>query len=109
MMSIVLPSMTAGIANRIMNAVTKLAQTNSGMRVRLMPGARILSTVVMVTTAATSPDTSVNVMSCAHQSERLPGVYCGPDSGVYMNQPASGPMLSAKPVNRNRPPNRKIQ
>ena len=39
------PSITAGIAKMIMNAVTSIAQTNSGMRLSDMPGARSLKTV----------------------------------------------------------------
>ena len=36
------------MANMIMNEVTSIAQTNSGMRLSVMPGARSLNTVVMI-------------------------------------------------------------
>ena len=41
-------SITDGMANRIMNDVTSIAQTNSGMRLSVMPGARSLKTVAMI-------------------------------------------------------------
>ena len=47
------PSITAGIAKMTMNAVTSIAQTNSGMRSSDMPGARSLKTVTMISTATT--------------------------------------------------------
>ena len=47
----VLASITAGIAKMIMNDVTSIAQTKSGMRLSDMPGARCLKTVTMISTA----------------------------------------------------------
>ena len=37
-----LASITAGIAKMIMNDVTSIAQTNSGMRLSVMPGRALL-------------------------------------------------------------------
>ena len=50
-----------------------MAQTNSGMRSSVMPGARSLNTVTMISIAPMSAATSVNVISCAQKSGRLPG------------------------------------
>ena len=65
--------MTAGIAKMIMNDVTSCAQTNSGMRLSDMPGARCLKTVVMISTAPTSVLISTSVTICDQTSTRLPG------------------------------------
>src|SRR3954447_2619901 len=46
--SMVLQIMTDGMANRTMNDTTRLDQTNSGIRLRVMPGARSLNTVAMM-------------------------------------------------------------
>src|SRR5689334_17708444 len=89
----VLASMIEGIANSTMNAVTTCAQTKIGTRFSDMPGVRNLNAVTMISTETASAATSVNVMSCAHTSARLPGVNSGPDSGVYANQPTSGPVF----------------
>ncbi len=64
---------TDGIAKMTMNEVTSIAQTNSGMRLIDIPGARSLKTVTTISTATASPATSVNVISWAQKSERLPG------------------------------------
>ena len=71
--SIVLATMMAGMAKMTMNAVTSIAHTNSGIRLSDMPGQRIFSVVTMSSTAATSAAISVNVISCAQMSTRLPG------------------------------------
>ena len=75
-------SATAGIEKMIISATTSIAQANSGIRARVMPGARHLRMVQMRTTAAASAATSVKVIICAQMSARLPGENCGPDSGV---------------------------
>jgi len=91
-----LATMTAGIANITMKAVTSIAQTKSGIRLSDMPGARSLNTVVMRMIASSSADSSVKVTSWAQKSARLPAEYSGPAKGTYENQPASGPMFSTK-------------
>src|SRR5437868_5180949 len=98
MMSAVLAYMTDGIANMTMNDVISIDHAKSGMRFNVMPGARSLKIVVMRQIATTSAETSVNVMSCAQKSVRLPGEYSGPESGVYANQPASGPEFKKNAV-----------
>ena len=77
-----LASITAGMAKRIMKAVTSIAQTKSGRRASVMPGARSLNTVAITTIAARRPESSVKVIICAQTSARLPGEYCGPESGT---------------------------
>jgi hypothetical protein len=73
---------TDGIEHTTMNAVTSSAQTNSGMRLSDMPGARSLKIVTMRHTATPRPDVSVNETSCAQTSERLPMPNSGPASGT---------------------------
>lgn len=92
----VLPSITEGIAKTTMKDVTSIDQTKTGMRLTAMPGARCLNTVTMVLTAMQSDESSVKVIICAQTSTRLPGENCGPESGVYANQPASGAALVAR-------------
>ena len=93
--SIVLHSMTAGIAKRIMNPVMTCDQTNRGSRFSPIPGAFCLKTVVMISTAPTSVLISTSVTICDHRSTRLPTPYSGPDNGTYANHPTSGPVFSA--------------
>ena len=78
----VLASMTAGIANMTMKEVTSIAQTNSGMRLSDMPGARSLKMVVVMIDRDHQARSSVNVISCAQKSARLPSPYSGPASGT---------------------------
>ena len=73
---------TAGIAKMTMKAITSIAHTKMGIRLSDMPGARSLNTVTTISTATASADTSVNVIICAQTSTRLPGLNCGPESGV---------------------------
>src|SRR5690242_10601190 len=87
-----------GMAKMIISATTSIAQANSGIRDKVIPGALAFRIVQTSTTAAASADTSVKVIICAQMSARLPGENCGPDSGVYANQPMSGPMFSANAI-----------
>ena len=63
-----------GIAKITISAVTSIDQTNSGIRLSDMPGARALKMVATSSTDTASAATSVKVMSCAQKSARLPGV-----------------------------------
>jgi hypothetical protein len=58
-----LATTSGGMAKMIMNAVTSMAHTKSGIRLSDMPGARCRKTVTMSSTAATSAATSRNVIS----------------------------------------------
>jgi hypothetical protein len=73
---------TAGIAKMIRKELTSSAQTKSGIRSSVMPGARSLKTVTMTEIATEIPATSVKVIICAQISARLPGENSGPDSGT---------------------------
>jgi hypothetical protein len=68
----VLEIITAGIAKITMKLTTSMAHTNRGMRFSDMPGVRSLRIVQIRQVATTSADTSVNVISCAQTSARLP-------------------------------------
>src|SRR5882757_3485306 len=70
-----------GMAKIMQKEVTSIAQTNIGMRCSDMPGALNLKTVTMISTDTASAEISVNVMSCAQKSERLPAPYSGPAKG----------------------------
>ena len=61
-----LPIITEGMAKITMNAVTTIDQTNNGTRFKVIPGARILNAVTMISIAAINPEISVNVIICAH-------------------------------------------
>src|SRR3954466_1381714 len=98
--SMVLHIMTDGMANRTMNDVTRLDQTNRGMRLRVIPGARSLNTVVMMATAPAMDAVSTRVTIWLQTSYRLPGVNSGPERGVYANHPMSGPVFVNNPANR---------
>ncbi len=68
-----LPVATTGMANMTMNAVTTCAHTKMGMRFIVMPGARSLNAVTMISTDAMMAAISVNVIVCAQTSTRFPG------------------------------------
>ena len=76
------------------------------MRLSDMPGARILNTVTMMSTATASAAISVNVTIWAQTSTRLPGENSGPESGTYANQPASGPVFKKNATYRHEPAER---
>ena len=78
----VLQRVTAGIAKITMKLAMRIDHTNSGMRLRLMPGARILKIVVIKETAPASEPISTSVTICDHTSTRWPALYSGPESGV---------------------------
>jgi hypothetical protein len=82
MISMLEESITAGMAKITAKAVTSCAQTNSGMRSSVMPGARCLKTVVMISTETASAATSVKVIICAQKSTRLVGEYWSSDNGT---------------------------
>jgi hypothetical protein len=79
--SIVLHSVTAGMAKRIMNDAMRIDQTNSGMRLRLMPGARHFRIVTIIDTAPAIEPISTSVTICDHTSTRFPGLKSGPARG----------------------------
>jgi predicted hotdog family 3-hydroxylacyl-ACP dehydratase len=72
---------TDGIEKMTISEVTRVAQTNNGIRANVMPGARCFRIVATRLTAAASAAISVKVTICAQMSARLPMPYCGPDKG----------------------------
>jgi hypothetical protein len=50
-----LPIISGGMAKMIMNDITSIAQTNSGMRFSVMPGARCLKIVTISSTRPPAP------------------------------------------------------
>ena len=67
-----LVTITAGMAKITITLTTSIAHTKSGIRLSDIPGVRNLRMVQIRQTATTSDDTSVNVISCAQTSARLP-------------------------------------
>lgn len=65
--------MTAGMANMVMSALTRVAQTRTGIRARVMPGARCLRIVTTSWTELPGAESSVKVIIWAQKSTRLPG------------------------------------
>ena len=69
-------------ANRIMNAITSTAQANTGIRLRVMPGARIFSTPMMISMPAAIAATSATPSPSTQKSRARSGENSRPDSGV---------------------------
>ena len=57
-------------------------QPNIGMRDRLMPGARIVSRVTTISTAAVMAEISTKLTPSSHTSALMPGECALDDSGV---------------------------
>ena len=75
-------SVTAGMAKMIMNATTSWAQTNRGIRLSDIPGARWQKIVTMMHTADAIEPISTIVTICDQRSTRWPGENPGPERGV---------------------------
>src|SRR6185312_12971459 len=100
---------TAGMAEMTMKDCTSMDQQNKGMRLSDMPGARILKMVAMSSAPTHMADTSVKVIIWHQKSTRFPKSNCGPASGTYENQPASGAELLKTPQYKKMQPPRYIQ
>ena len=84
MKTMISAAVTGGIANSVRNATTSIIHTNTGMRIIVMPGARMLRIVTRKLTAvATEPMPSM--INPTHQkSVPRPGRYpC--ESGVLVS------------------------
>ena len=68
--------MTGGNASTIRNWTTSVIQTNTGMRIRVMPGARMFRIVTMKFTAAIMDDTPRTRRLRIQKSALGPGVNC---------------------------------
>src|SRR5690348_13488690 len=78
--SMLLESITAGMAKITMNDNTSFSQRIIGMRLSDMPGARCFRIVAARHTAVASAEVSVKVIICAQKSTRFPGEKSGPES-----------------------------
>ena len=75
--------MISGVkANMIMKANTSSDQANNGMRLRVMPGARILRMPMMISMAAAIAPTSATPSPRTQKSRARSGEYSGPLRGV---------------------------
>ena len=75
--------MMSGVkANRIMKAKTSMAQAKIGMRLRVIPGARIFRMPMMISMAAAMAPTSATPRPSTQKSRARSGEYVGPLSGT---------------------------
>ena len=83
---VIAPAST-GIASNSRNAVTSIAQTNSGILCSVMPGARMLKMVVMKLMAPSSELAPARCSANSVQSMPMPGSKVVFESGGYSVQP----------------------
>ena len=104
-----------GMANSSRNWVTRPIQVKIGMRIIVMPGARMLSTVTMRLTAPTSEATPVISRPSVQKFTPSDGENGVVLFGAYMNQPPSAPpprnheVLMKMPPNEERPEAERVQ
>jgi len=72
MSNIVLANITVGMAKMTIHDITRIDQTNNGMRCSAIPGARKCTMVTINATAIDREPSSVNVIVCAQKSARFP-------------------------------------
>src|SRR5579871_1421165 len=94
--SMVMAPPRTGTDSNSRNAVTSIAQMNSGILCRVMPGARMLKMVVMKFSEPRIDDAP------ARWSDRIAKSTAGPgwpedDSGAYIVQPAPTPLAPGSP------------
>jgi hypothetical protein len=78
MASITLATISGGMANTIMKAMTRIAQTKRGMRLSDIPGARCLRMVtIKLDGGHQRGETSMKVIIVAQKSMPIPGEYSG--------------------------------
>ena len=98
-----------GMAKSSSICATRLIQTKTGMRIRLMPGARRLR---MVTIRFTAPLSDAMPRICRPNTQKsmlCPGLYCRAVCGAYPNQPPFGAPPRKKLEYMNSPPTRNTQ
>ena len=98
-----------GIAKSSKNCETSAIQVKIGIRISVMPGARMLSTVTMRFTAPVSDAIPVMMRPRFQKSMPCVGEKMTPLFGAYMNQPPSAPPPMIQLVLRNNPPNKNAQ
>src|SRR5712691_5239075 len=91
------------------NCTTSVIQVNNGIRMRVIPGARMLRMVTMKLTDAINEE-APRISRLNNQKSMLgEGENCRDVRLSYPNQPASGGVPARKLAFKNRPPARKIQ
>jgi hypothetical protein len=98
-----------GNASMIRNCVTNTFHVNMGMRMRFIPGARMLMIVVMKLNDAASELTPRIWMPMTQKSMFMPGEYCIVVSGAYANHPAFGAAPKNHDALMKMPPSRNTQ
>ena len=96
-----------GKASTSSTMVTRLIHVNSGIRMRVMPGARMLTMVTKKLNAAASEAIPSTWMPSIQNSVRTPAARSV--MLAYMNQPESGTSPIRKLVFMSTAPNRKVQ
>src|SRR5262249_29110541 len=97
-----------GMANAVRNEVTSAIHVNTGMRISVIPGARMLRMVTMMLIAEVVDPMPSMMMPTAQKSGPLPG-NAPPEigvlvSGVYPNHPPFGAPPRRKLEYRKMPP-----
>ncbi len=85
------------MASSSRNAVTRMAQQNSGILCIVIPGARMLRMVAMKLMAPSSDEMPARCSENSEKSVARPGEYCALSSGGYSVQPAPVPLPSVSP------------
>src|SRR5882724_12597554 len=90
-----------GVAMTTSSDVEKFAQTSSGIRQKLMPGARIVMIVTRKFSAVATDDAPAN---CTASVKNICPIGCDVDSGAYAVQPdANGPPGARKLASISKP------
>ena len=106
---IVRPAESAGSASRSSHAYVKIVHTKSGIRVQVIPRARMFEIVTMKLIAPASDERVSTCSDRIHRSCPRPGE-CRVESVAYEVQPAeAAPPLASKLRTRIRPPRRYSQ
>jgi hypothetical protein len=95
---------TDGKAIRIIPAKTSIAQANSGIRARVIPGARVFRMPTRISIAPAIALISMKPIPSSQKSALMPGEYVVLVSGGYMNQPPSGASPTKIEAKKHSPP-----
>ena len=93
-----------GSENTRRNCTTRIIHVNTGIFIRVMPGARMLSTVTMRLIEPISEAIPAICKPRTQKSTPLLGENTGPEFGAYMNQPPSAAPPRNHEAFRIRPP-----
>jgi len=81
-----------------------MAQAKTGIRARVMPGARLRRTPTMISMAPAMAEISMKPIPSSQKSAFMPGEKAVDDSGGYMNQPPFGARPKNSEQKKARPP-----